>query len=160
MNATASKSQLKSFRLIPGDVIITKDSETPDDIGVAAYVERSSDNLVCGYHLAIIRPNPDLIDGRYLYWSMCSADVARQLSSSATGITRFGLRIDAIADVEIEIPSLTVQREIADHLDAQTTRIDASIDELQTQIELSREYRHVLITDAIAGEPPSASDPG
>ena len=156
MHATASRSQLDSFRLCPGDVVITKDSETPEDIGVAAYVERSSDDLVCGYHLAIIRPIQGRIDGRFLYWAMCSSNVARQLSSRATGITRFGLRLDAIADVEIEVPSLERQREIADYLDAEAARIDVSIDEMHKQIGLSSEYRHALITAVSSGDLPSA----
>lgn len=38
MRATASPSEIMTFRLVPGDVVITKDSETADDIGIAAYV--------------------------------------------------------------------------------------------------------------------------
>lgn len=38
MTATASAEQVRDFRLRPGDVLITKDSETPDDIAVPALV--------------------------------------------------------------------------------------------------------------------------
>ena len=34
MNATASREEIERFRLEPGDVLITKDSEAWDDIGV------------------------------------------------------------------------------------------------------------------------------
>ena len=37
MAATASAEQIAKFSLRAGDTIITKDSETPDDIAVAAY---------------------------------------------------------------------------------------------------------------------------
>ena len=49
MAASASKSEIERFHLQAGDVIITKDSETPDDIGVPAVVTDSIDGLVCGY---------------------------------------------------------------------------------------------------------------
>src|SRR5216683_1568212 len=56
MHASATKSEIARFRLQQGDVIITKDSETPDDIGIPAVVDDAAENLVCGYHLALIRP--------------------------------------------------------------------------------------------------------
>ncbi len=52
MVATASPEQIAAFRLQPGDVIITKDSETADDIAVPAYVRATASDLICGYHLA------------------------------------------------------------------------------------------------------------
>ncbi len=55
MDATATAGQVLAFRLQPGDVAITKDSETADDIGVAAFIEASADDVVLGYHLA---PSP------------------------------------------------------------------------------------------------------
>ena len=36
MRATATRSEIERFRLQVGDVIITKDSETPDDIGTGS----------------------------------------------------------------------------------------------------------------------------
>lgn len=127
MSATASREQIAAFRLRPGDVVITKDSETPDDIGVPAYVEAGAPDLICGYHLALIRPVEREIDGRFLFWSMASAVVRDQLASSATGVTRFGLRTDSIGGVLVPLPTVHEQRAIADFLDAETARIGALI---------------------------------
>src|SRR5438045_2292983 len=57
MVATATRRQVDYFELKRGDVIITKDSETPDDIGIPAYVDLvDTKNIVCWYHLAISTP--------------------------------------------------------------------------------------------------------
>ena len=56
MDASASIAQIERFSLNYGDVIITKDSETPDGIGIPTVVVEKIDDLVCGYHLALIRP--------------------------------------------------------------------------------------------------------
>ncbi len=56
MRATATDREIKKFTLAVGDVIITKDSETPGDIAVPAYVSEDLGGVVCGYHLAILRP--------------------------------------------------------------------------------------------------------
>lgn len=127
MGATATVEQVADFHLQPGDVIIIKDSETPDDIGVPAFVESSAQDLVCGYHLAIIRPDPVRLDGRFLYWTMASTTTRRRLAVAATGVTRFGLRSESIASLPIPLPPRQQQRAIADCLDAETARIDGLI---------------------------------
>src|SRR5262245_32707661 len=66
MEASASQSEIDRFLLQRGDVIITKDSETPDDIGIPAVLVDQIENLVCGYHLALIRPDLDRVDPVYL----------------------------------------------------------------------------------------------
>ena len=48
MSATASDEQIARLTLSKGDVIITKDSETPSDIGVPALVNEDITDLVCG----------------------------------------------------------------------------------------------------------------
>ena len=63
MLATASPPEIERFALHAGDVVITKDSETPDDIGVPAVLVEDIDGLVCGYHLALIRPNASVHPG-------------------------------------------------------------------------------------------------
>lgn len=66
MEATATPSQIAAFGLRRGDVVLTKDSETPDDIGVSAVVAEDLPDLVCGYHLAIVRARGGSATGRYL----------------------------------------------------------------------------------------------
>ena len=110
MVATATSEQVETFGLRAGDVIITKDSETPDDIGVPAFVAESAADLVCGYHLAVLRPKPGAIDGQYLHWSMSSHWVSGQLAARATGVTRFGLRTDVIANTLLKVPLPEDQR--------------------------------------------------
>src|SRR4051812_34307275 len=56
MLASAREVEIARFGLEQGDVVITKDSESPDDIGVPAVVIERIEGLVCGYHLAILRP--------------------------------------------------------------------------------------------------------
>ena len=53
---SCKESEFAKFALMKGDIIITKDSETPDDIGVPTFVKHDLDNVVCGYHLTMIRP--------------------------------------------------------------------------------------------------------
>jgi type I restriction enzyme S subunit len=139
MSATATPDQRVTFALNAGDVVLTKDSETADDIGVSAVVLDEVPDLVCGYHLAIVRARSEVAYGPYLRWVL-AGDAARQsMSMAATGVTRFGLRSDAIADLEVLLPSLDEQRSIADYLDRETARIDALIAAKQRMTVLVRQ---------------------
>ena len=139
MWATASASEIARHQVAAGDVLITKDSETADDIGVAAYVETASDDLLCGYHLSRIRAHKSRIDPRYLFWALTGSHARDQMSVAATGVTRFGLRADSIRDLIIRVPSMAEQRAIADYLDTETSRIDALITKKRRMIELFRQ---------------------
>ena len=48
MLASASDRDIESFRLRKGQVAITKDSETRDDIGVATYIADDFENVILG----------------------------------------------------------------------------------------------------------------
>ncbi len=139
MLATASASEIARHRVADGDVLITKDSETADDIGVAAYVESTSQNLVCGYHLSRIRAHRPTVHPRYLFWALTGSHARDQMRVAATGVTRFGLRADSIRDLAIRVPALGEQRAIADYLDTETGHIDALISKKRRMIELLEE---------------------
>jgi len=91
MKATAKPIEIKKYVLKKGDVIITKDSETWDDIAVPAYVSMDFNDVLCGYHLAQIRPNTKIVDGKYLYRSFSVRGINDQFRIEATGVTRYGL---------------------------------------------------------------------
>ena len=113
MEATATEREISRCALRKGDVVITKDSEKYDDIGIPAVVSEDIPNLVCGYHLAILRPILNTIDGKYLFYALNAKEVQHQFHAYANGITRFGLRKADIGRVEIPLPSFPEQRRIA-----------------------------------------------
>ncbi len=150
MEATATKDQVVRFGLRAGDVLITKDSETADDIAVPAYVTEDLPDVVCGYHLAILRPYPD-VGGRYLFWALSSTPCRQQFSVAASGVTRFGLRYETFGDVLVSLPSLLRQRVIADYLDNETARIDALIAKKRQMIALLDERGMSVMADGVSG---------
>ena len=133
MTATATEREISRCSLYAGDVVITKDSEKDDDIGVPALVSEDIADLVCGYHLAILRPRTAEVDGTYLFYSLSAARAQQQFHSYANGVTRFGLRKADIGLVEIPLPPLPEQRTIAHVLGT-----------LDDKIELNRRMNDTL----------------
>jgi type I restriction enzyme S subunit len=151
MAATATTAQIARFSLRAGDTVITKDSETAADIGVPAFVPNDLPGVVCGYHLAIVRPRCG-VDPRYLSWCLASSAVRDQLAVEATGVTRFGLRSESLANVATPDPDLASQRAIADFLDAETARIDTLIGKRLTMLQLLRERSGAISLAGASGE--------
>lgn len=147
--ATATFAEIKRFSLETGDVLITKDSETPDDIAAAAIVDPSAAGIICGYHLALLRPDPRHISGSFLFWALKSIDALEQFSNRAQGITRFGLTTGAISDVMVSVPTPSEQTAIAAFLDRETGKIDALVAEQERLIALLKEKRQAVISHAV-----------
>jgi type I restriction enzyme S subunit len=148
MAATATPGQVRRFALQAGDVIITKDSESWTDIAVPAVVAEDLPGVLCGYHLAHIRPKP-ACHGPFLARAFSAVGPRDQFQVAANGITRFGLGGDAIATGIFAMPPEPEQRAIAAFLDRETARIDALVAKKERLIALLQEQRTALITRAV-----------
>ncbi|WP_008313111.1 restriction endonuclease subunit S [Leptolyngbya sp. PCC 6406] len=156
MEATATEEQVRSFALEKGDVLITKDSESFDDIAVPAYVPETLANTICGYHLAHIKPT--YMEGSYLFRAFQAEGISSQFRVSANGITRFGIGKSAINDAIFPLPPVEEQKRIVEFLDRTTTEIDRAISQKQRLIELLQEQKAIVINQAVTqGLNPKAS---
>ena len=151
MSATASRDEVERFRLKRDDVLITKDSEAWDDIGVPALVTEPADDLLCGYHLALLRPLKQML-GAYLARSIQSKSVAYQFHVEAKGVTRYGLTHAGIQSVRLPLPPLPEQAAIVRFLDHADRRIQRYIRAKQKLSKLLEEQKQAIIHQAVTGQ--------
>ena len=144
MPATASPSEIERFALHAGDVVITKDSETPDDIGVPAVIVEDIDGLVCGYHLALIRPKAS-VHPTFLAKQLASALTNRYFAANATGSTRFGLAIGTIEKLDVPTPPIAEQAKIAEVL----STVDRAIEQTEALIDKHQRIKTGLMQDLL-----------
>ena len=113
MIASAKQSEIDRFSIGKGMVAITKDSETKYDIGVATYIADNFDNVVLGYHCALITPNPTIVDGKYLNAFMHTQYIQKYFENNASGSgQRYTLSNDTISNIPVLLPPMEVQRTI------------------------------------------------
>jgi len=149
MRATASTAEIDRFRLRLGDVLITKDSESWNDIGVPSLVKYVADDLVCGYHLALLRPRPNVLLGSFLLRAIQSRGVSIQYHIAANGVTRYGLSQNAIKSVLVPIPSLEEQHHIAAFLTHIDHRVNRLIRIKRRMVALLNEQKQAIIHRAV-----------
>ena len=149
VQATATIAEIDRFRLEKDDVLITKDSETWDDIGVPALVTEPALDLISGYHLALLRPRTDQIIGGYLHYALQSRDLAYQFHIEARGVTRYGLTHAGIKSVQVPLPPLSEQTAIVHFLDHASHNIRSYIDAKQRLIGVLEEQRRAIVQQAV-----------
>jgi len=152
MRATATAAEIARLTLKAGDVILTKDSETPDDIGVPAWVPEDLPGVVCAYHLGLLRPVPDRVLGEFLFRAIGSARTAQQFHVLATGVTRFALGKHDVKNAVIALPPVEEQKTICRWITDECKPLDDAIARTEEEIKLIREYRDRQIADVVTGQ--------
>lgn len=148
MEATASSIQIEKFSLNVGDIMITKDSETKFDIARSSVVIENLQNVLCGYHLALIKPDKNKFNSIFLT-KIFDLDLYRkQLINKANGTTRFGLNVSTIENFLIPFPPLEEQKQIAEIL----LTIDNKLENLKEKKQSFEELKKGLMQKLLTGE--------
>ncbi len=148
MQATAKKREIDKFKISKGDVLITKDSETPADIAIPSYVSEELHNVLCGYHLALIRPHRNNLSGKFLYYLFSFDKIQHRYYQLANGTTRFGLTAEIITDTPLPIPPLIEQKEIATII----ISVDQKIEILEKKMQQTQSLKKSLMQDLLTGK--------
>ncbi len=141
MSATAKQDEINSFKLKKGQVAITKDSETRDDIGISTYIAEDFDDVILGYHTALITPDENKLDGAYLNAFMHSKASLKHFENNASGSgQRYTLSDDAIKSLKVLLPETIDEQK----------RISKVLTDIDKKIALNKKINNEL--EAMAKE--------
>lgn len=138
----------KQNEVMYGDILFTGSSETPEEAGMSSVVmsepkEKIYLNSFCfGFRLNnIIEVLPS-----YMGHLLRSEPVRKAISKTAFGVTRFNINKNFLSEIEIPLPSLTIQREIVSMLDSFTMIIDKMKQEVVLRKKQMEYYREKLLS--------------
>ncbi len=129
-----------------GDVII---STVRTYLQAIAPIETPPDNLIVSTGFAVVRPIHELFDARFCKYAMRENHFLWEVESRSTGVSYPAINASDLADIRVNLPSLDLQRLIADYLDRETARIDALVAEKESMLALLEEKRAALISQAV-----------
>ena len=125
MLATARPNEISKFQLKKGQVALTKDSETRDDIGISTYIADDFDDVILGYHCALITPNKDILDGRYLNALMHTDYAKKYFAFNASGSgQRYALSAETLNSFPVPVIPLQKQKQIGEIFSALDKKIE------------------------------------
>lgn len=129
-----------------GDLLFTM--EAP--LGNAALVDRT--DIALAQRIIKFRPDPRVVHRKFLLYAVIAESFQAQLVARATGSTALGLKASKLPELQLVVPDIREQRRIAGFLDERCARIEALINKANEVIDMLREYRSALITDAVTGK--------
>lgn len=117
MDASARDAEIDKFSLSKGQVAITKDSETRFDIGIPTYIADDFEGVLLGYHCALITPNQEVLNGKYLN-ALLHSDYAKEyFANNATGSgQRYTISEDTIKAFPVPLIPIEEQVKIGNYL--------------------------------------------
>jgi type I restriction enzyme S subunit len=127
-----------------GDFVINSRSDRRGSCGIAD--QDGSVSLIN----TILCPNNDM-NSRYYNWLFHTTEFADEFYANGHGIVD-DLWTTGWQDMKriiIPIPSLEVQKSIADFLDKKCSEIDGLMSDIQSQIDILEEYKKSIITEAV-----------
>jgi type I restriction enzyme S subunit len=141
-----TQKQATQSRVAANDLLIT----TSGECGVTAFVGREPSAETCATNFVrVLRPNPSLVNPRYLFHFTCSSQFRTALRPYIRGTTMQNLATgDALSSVHVPVPSLDEQGRVAATLD----RAGALVANRQRAISRTRELVGAVFADMF-GDP-------
>jgi type I restriction enzyme S subunit len=89
---------------------------------------------------------------KYLFQMCYKNRIFYRLGQGVSNFGRWRLQADQFLNMRLPQPPVSEQKKIAAYLDEKTTRIDSLIADITAQIEKLKQYRQIVIHDAVTGK--------
>ena len=144
---TVSCDELKCFDVRRGDVLFTRTSETPDEVGLSSVVMNEPVNTVFSGFVLRGRPKNNRLADSFKAYCFRSHPVRKQIISSATYTTRALVNGRLLSNVSLLVPSTEEQTAIATVL----TDMDAEIAALEARLAKARALKQGMMQTLLTG---------
>lgn len=133
-----------------GDFVFADTSEDIEGSGNFTSLQ-SDDPVFAGYHTITLKPKTQKIHSPYFSFLFDSLEIRNQVRKEVCGVKVYSVTKSILKEVQCLIPPLEEQKAIAEYLDTQIEKIDLAICKIKSQINLIKEYKTTLISEAVCG---------
>lgn len=141
-------TSMANSKVYSNDVLL---NITGGSIGRCFYVTGEFAEANVNQHVCIIRPNEKILTV-YLYNLLRSFVGQLQIDNCQIGGNRESVNFEQLKNFIFPIPDIEEQEEILSYLSIQENRIITLISALEKEIQLLKEYRTSLISEAVTGK--------
>lgn len=136
--------RLINYEVLPEDIAVSM----MGTIGKCSVVPQGIQPGIMDSHLIKIRLSNKMLP-RFFEYIYESCVVYEQLVVNSKGSIMNGLNSSIVKGVFVTVPSMDEQQDIIDFLDAQCSKIDSIISDLEKQIETLQKYKKSLILETV-----------
>lgn len=132
-----------------GDVII---STVRTYLKAITLIESDDDNLIASTGFAVLRPKEDVLP-EYLNFALRAEYFIASVIKNSYGVSYPAINSTTLSSLKIVIPKSTKeQQKLINKIKTETEIIDTAITKTEREIELIREYKEAMISEAVMGE--------
>jgi type I restriction enzyme S subunit len=131
----------------PGDFVFNKMKCWQGSLGISEY------RGIVSPAYTVCKPKR-LLHGQYFHYLLRSWSCIQEFNRLSYGVRigQWELRFEDFKDIVVPYPSMLEQTQITNFLDQKTGQTDELISTEQRKIELLKEYRQSLISEAVTGK--------
>lgn len=130
-----------------GDVFFTREAPA----GEACLVP-DLEGLCMGQRMMYFRPDPSLVDSRFLLYSIYSKIGRWYISNACNGSTVGHLRLGQVFAFPLLWCPMHEQKLLVEHIQQRFASLDLAIAKAHTETDLIREFRTRLVADVVTGQ--------
>ena len=144
-------AEVQRFGCSDGDILVVKSSGSATNIisGKAGLVDESTPPFVFSNFLMRVRPSRNLAIPKFIYALLRSQLTRQRVEQMCSTTTYPNLKVGEYCSAPLPIPPPAEQTQIATFLDRETGKIDALITEQRRLVELLKEKRQAVISNAV-----------
>ncbi|MGM9778938.1 MAG: restriction endonuclease subunit S, partial [Prevotella sp.] len=132
-----------------GDILISRLNEP---IGRCCIIPDLGNRIVTSVDNVIFRPDTDKYNKKFIVYYLNSNKFTEHANLIARGATMHRISRTMLGHQQVLVPPLTEQEEIVKYIESKIKPIDASIAKAKREIELLKELKQSVITEAVAGK--------
>ena len=143
-----SGSEASRAKVSKGDVLLCITGAKTGNVG---YISQLPEETYLNQHLALLRPDPDKIDGEFLGFFLFSSIGQYQLNLEQYGLKK-GLSFEGIINLLVPVPPIFEQIRIVENIKEQLANLESLGKKLKEQVGLLEEHRQALVSSAVTGK--------
>lgn len=135
------------IKIFVGDIIMVKTGAT---YGKVSLIESLPEKATINPQIMVFKEVN--IDAEYFFYYLQTGFIKEQMERNVIGGTIPTISQTKIGSFRINHPSIEEQKQIVSHIKTETATIDTAIAKAEREIELIREYKEAMISEAVMGK--------
>ncbi|MEA5610648.1 restriction endonuclease subunit S [Nodularia spumigena] len=131
----------------PGDILFTREAPA----GEACLVPKEID-ICLGQRVVLFRVNHEKLNEEFGVYSIYGGIAAEFIKLLSQGATVPHFNMSDIANIPLLLPQVDEQQQIVQYINQESAKINQAITTIEKEIELIKEYRTTLISEAVTGK--------
>ena len=145
--AVVSPSEIETFGLVFGDILVTRVFATVEGIGQPVLVDSPPEPAVYESNMLLLRPSASMIDSLLLFTWLRSEATRRRVLRSANASNQVSVNQAALNSLPVPVPSFSEQKRISQALG----QLDAAVRCTDVTLQKLRLLKTGLMQDLLTG---------